>query len=186
MIRINLVPGDILVKEDQRLHSIQAVIVIGILLFVGVGASWLRWNQAIRVEESLAKRQERLEALKKIVEDVKRLEATAGAVRTRLVVITDLLKGRPLYPFFMTDFAKTLPSGVWISNLTTTTEDKATVAVQTAATASSSEAIADWLRNFAKSGRFAEPVLSGISMSALSGVKRHSFSISTKYKNPEL
>lgn len=179
MIKINLVPRELLQKEAQRVQSTQAVVVVAVVGLLLTGAWYLRWSQANRLEAHLADRQKRLDTLKQIVAEVEQLERTAAAVRTRLAVITDLLKGRALYPYFMADIAQTLPGSVWLSSLSTTWRDGNQLSVNTVAASNGSEGVSDWLRNIEKSGKFTDPVLSAVSINE---AKVHNFSITTTYK----
>lgn len=183
MIKINLVPRELLAKEAQRIQSTQAVVVVAVVGLVLAGAWYLRWSQANRLEAHLAERQKRLDTLKQIVAEVEQLERTAAAVRTRLGVITDLLKGRALYPYFMADIAHTLPGNVWLSALSTTWKDGNALSINTTAASNGSDGVSDWLRNLEKSGKFSDPVLSAVSINEN---KVHNFSIQTTYKNPQL
>lgn len=186
MIRINLVPQEILDRELQRQRAAQAGVAGCLALVVVLGASLAHWSRAGRLERHLAERLKELDRLKVIVAEVEQLESTANAVKARLAVITELVKGRPLYPYFMADFARTLPPGVWLSSLGTSDKGGNQLGVNAAALASSSEDVSAWLRTLERSGKFQEPALSAVSISDRDGTKVHSFSITTTYKHPEL
>src|SRR5882762_7478074 len=120
MIKINLVPSEILAKAQQK-HQVFQAAAVGILtLAVVVLVSLGHWVKLKKLESKLAQDNASLKKLEVIVAQVEELEKEAAAVRSRLNVITDLLKGRPLYPYFMSDFVRVVPPGVRVKNLNTT------------------------------------------------------------------
>src|SRR2546427_568773 len=83
----------------------------------------------------------------------------------RLGVINGLLKGRPLYPYFMLDLVATMPPGVWVMSVQTTSREANSLGVVIGnALANSSDGVSQWLRNFEASGKFDEPKLSVVSV----------------------
>lgn len=186
MIRINLVPREILDRELQRQRALQAAVVGAALLIVAVAVSAGHWYRASRLERELAAGNVELERLEKLVAEVEQLEQTAGLVKARLNVIVDLLKGRPLYPYFMADFAGTLPPGVWLLSLGTSFKDGNQLGVNASASSSGSEDISQWLRNLEKSARFSDASLSPVSISETAGSKVAVFSLSMSYRHPDL
>ncbi|MBI3548973.1 MAG: PilN domain-containing protein [Elusimicrobia bacterium] len=187
MIKINLVPQEILAKEAQRQQSIQAGIagVIVLVLFGVMSAAHV--IKAQRLEAHLKERQAEFDRLKKIVEQVEELERKAAAVRARLNVITDLLKGRPLYPYFMKDLVGTMPADVWFTGVTTTVGSGNQLTVTLNANSGSAGSISLWMRNIQGSGTFTEPAISGaISVTGTAPQITHTFNLITTYKNPKL
>ncbi|MBI4346849.1 MAG: PilN domain-containing protein [Elusimicrobia bacterium] len=187
MIKVNLVPRELLDKEVQRQRLMQAA-VVGALALVGMlFISAAHWYRATKVESELAELNKKYDKLAKIVAQVEELEKTANAVKIRLSVITGLLKGRALYPWFMTDLLETMPPGVWMGSLATTAKDQNALGVSIGnAVANSSDGVSQWLRNFAANNKWAEPKLSAIGVVDKGDSKEYSFSIQTEYKNPKL
>ena len=186
MIRINLIPRDILAKEEQKQQTTQAIAAGAVIVIVLAAVSFGHWYKLNSLEKKLVAEKQEYDKLQKIVEQVQALEATAAAVRTRLGVVTDLLKGRPLYPYFMVDFVKTMPTGVFLTTLGTKNLPNNQLAVNAAASASTPETIADWMRSLVNSGRFSDPGLSAISVTGPELNRTHMFTIQTNYKNPSL
>ncbi|MBI5200112.1 MAG: PilN domain-containing protein [Elusimicrobia bacterium] len=187
MIRVNLVPRELLDKEVQRQRMTQAAVVGAIGLVIVLFLSAAHWYRATKTEGELAELNKKYDKLAKIVAQVEELEKTANAVKIRLGVINGLLKGRALYPWFMTDLQSTLPPGVWMTSLTTAAKEPNGLTVTIGnATANSSDGVSQWLRNFAASGKFAEPKLSAIAVTDKGDSKEYSFSIGTIYENPRL
>ena len=187
MIKVNLVPRELLDKEVQRQRLVQAGVVGAVALVGGLFVSAAHWYRATKTEGELAVLNGKYDKLAKIVAQVEELEKTANAVKIRLNVINGLLKGRALYPWFMTDLLTTLPPGVWMTSLTTAAKEPNGLTVTIGnATANSSDGVSQWLRNFASSGKFSEPKLSAIAVTDKGDSKEYSFSIGTEYKNPKL
>ena len=188
MIKVNLVPKELLDKETQKLRKLQlaaGAIFIVVVISLATAGHFIR--QA-RLEHRVTQLQGDYDTLAKVVAQVEEADKMANAVKNRLGVIKGLLKGRSLYPYFMTDLVATMPPGVWLTGLTTTSKEGTNqLGVQTVAASTSSEAIAEWLRKLDSSGKFDESKLSAITMSDSGGGARSgAFSISMTYKNPEL
>lgn len=156
MIKVNLVPKEILAKAQQKeqmiLASLAGTVVIALVVLLSLGHVY----RLKRLEKRLAEEEGKLKKLEVIVAKVEELERTATAVRARLNVITDLLKGRPLYPYFMSDFAKSVPLGVRVKLLSTMGGGSAAapLKLQITAEAKTNDDISDWVNAMDGSGRF--------------------------------
>ena len=188
MIKINLVPKEILDQDIQRQRALQATIAVGAFLIVVVGFSAMRWRKAGSLEALQVQKQKQMDALAAIAAEADQLEAQARSVRSRLDVIEKLLKGRPLYPYFMQDFPKTIPAAIWIQSMSTGAGKAGSqLDITVGATSQTTEAIGEWLLNLGKSGRFKEPIISGLTIVSLGdSPKTYTFSLKTSYSNPQL
>lgn len=187
MIKVNLVPRELLDREVQKQRMAQAAAAAGVLAFVLVILSGVHWYRATKLETELGDLNREYDRLAKVVKQVEELEKTAQAVKTRLDVMNGLLKVRPLYPYFMTDMMATMPPGTWLTSLTTAHKDPNQLTVNLGnAGSNSSDGLTQWLRNIEASGRFEEPKLSGVQVLDKGDSKEYNFSISTVYKNPKL
>lgn len=187
MIKVNLVPREFLDKEVQRQRLAQAGVVGAIALVLVLFVSAAHWYRATKTEGEFAELNKKYEKLAKIVAQLEELEKTANAVKIRLGVIQGLLKGRALYPWFMTDLQSTLPPGVWMTSLTTSAKEPNGLTVKIGnASANSSGGVSQWLRNFESSGKFKDLKLSAIAVTDKGDSKQYSFSIGTMYENPKL
>lgn len=166
-IRINLVPSEILARAAQKQHVFQAAVVGVILAIFLVIASSAHYFTLARLESVLAYDEGELKKLEVIVAKVEELERTAAAVRSRLGVITDLLKGRPLYAYFMSDLVRTVPLGVRIHALQTQGggSGAAPLKLSMTADARTNEDIAAWVRQMESAGKF-----SGIEMGPVTSI----------------
>jgi len=181
MIRINLVPQEILEREIHRQRAIQfGVVITTFSLMIAMVSLW-HYTRSISLSKDLKKQQGELDKLQSIVQRVEQLEQTAAAVRARLQVMQDLLFGRPLYPYFMEDLLATFPPGLWLTNLGTTTEGN-TLKVAMGARARASEDVSKWLRTLDASRKFSGATIGAISIDA---DRVHNFNMNLKY-TPEL
>ena len=180
MIKVNLVPSEILAKARQRQLILQAGLVGGVLAVLVVLISMMHWFGLYRLQNDYNYKEAKLKKLGAIVAQVEELEKAAAAVRARLSVIEDLLKGRAFYPFFMSDFARTVPAGVRVNQMTTSTQPNSTVKLSITASASSNEDVAAWVRTLQGASHFSGVELGPVSAS---GARQFSFTITATYTN---
>jgi len=180
MIKINLVPQEILDKEATRQRAAQGVVVGMVVAVLLVSVSAMHYWSSVSLDQKLKVDSAELDRLKKIVAQVEELEKTAAQVRARLNIVVDLMKYRALYPRFMEDLAKTLPSGVWLASLTTTGDQKALNVVMACKGAASDDAAA-MLKAFEGSERFKDPTLNGAITVGGATAQESSFNITVKY-----
>jgi Tfp pilus assembly protein PilN len=178
MIRVNLVPVELLARARQRQLLLQATGVGAVVATALVLVSLSHWFSLFRLQNDYKYDESKLNSLKAIVSQVEDLEKSAALVHSRLDVIEDLLKGRAFYPLFMSDFARTVPSTVRVTQLTTSSQASNSVKLGITATAESSDDIATWMRTLQANGNF-----SGVELGTVSGTNRsYTFTISAAYK----
>ncbi|MFI5349932.1 MAG: PilN domain-containing protein [Elusimicrobiota bacterium] len=176
MIKVNLVPGEILAKARQRQLLLQAGLVGGVFGIVLVLIALMHWAGLYRLQNDFKYKQSKLQELQPIVSQVEDLEKESEAVKARLGVIEGLLKGRAFYPLFMSEFARTVPSGVKITALNTASQPDA-VKLSITATADTSDDVAGWMRTLEKNSHF-----SGVDLGPVSAAgQKYSFTITTLY-----
>ena len=112
MIKVNLVPSEILAKAKHRQLLLQAVVLGGLMGLVLVVVSVGHWYGKHMLEITLAVDEAEFKRLDRVVTQVEELEKAAAAVRSRLSVIENLLLGRAYYPIFMSEFARSVPAGI--------------------------------------------------------------------------
>jgi len=134
-----------------------------------------------RIDKKLAKDKSDLKKLEVIVSKVEELEKTAAAVRARLNVITDLLKSRPLYPYFMSDFVRSVPMGVRVKTLSTAGGGSSGGALKLtiSAEARANEDIAEWVRRMEESGRFSSEELGPVTTTEATSI--YNFTMTATY-----
>jgi Tfp pilus assembly protein PilN len=177
MIKVNLVPGEILAKARQRQLLLQAGFVGAVLAVVLVAISLLHWSGLYRLQNEITYKQSELKRLGPIVAQVEDLEKERDAVSSRLNVIKGLLQGRSYYPLFMSDFVRTVPGGVKVTLLTTSGPAAGVLKLSIGAMADTNDDVANWMRALEKSGRFASVELGPVAASG----RQYSFTITTAY-----
>lgn len=177
MIKVNLVPAELLAKARQRQQAIQAAVGGSVLLFFIIVLSIWHWWRLYSLQGVLAYNESEFARLEVIVKKVEELDNTAKALRARLGVISDLLKGRPSYPIFMSELARTVPGGVTLKSLTTTGGASSPIKLTMTADSRSSHDISNWIKNMEANGKFAPPELGPVTV--VDGV--HSFTVTTTY-----
>jgi len=178
MIKVNLVPREILDKEVQRQRAMQAGLVGVVILAIFAGISFQHYNKKVTLEKRYEEQKAKLKKLEAIVAQVNQFEARAAAVRSRLAVMNDLLKSRELYPKFMVDLIESFPDGVWIGPLSTAKgEDGLNISMPAFAT--STRDVTTWLRTLEDSEVFSKAVISAITIDPLTS--KHSFSMTMAY-----
>lgn len=169
MIRVNLVPQDILDKEVQRLRAIQALAAAGVLLLFVGGVSLGHYRTKVELLKTLAQQQAELKRLEQIVAEVKALESQAAAVRSRLGVMDGLLVSREFYPRFMSHLLETFPAGVWINSLGAAPSGEG-LTLSLASNARTVRDLLDWYRTLKTSELFSEPVIGTLTFDKKGGV----------------
>ncbi|PCI40786.1 MAG: hypothetical protein COB53_00395 [Elusimicrobia bacterium] len=177
MIKINLVPQEILNKEVQKQRMVQVGFVAGFFFLVFAGISFKHYYKGVTLANELEDKEAKFKKLEKIVTQVEALEQQAKAVRGRLDVIGSLDEARAIYPRVMTDLLSTFPRGVYINSLGTVS-DGMKVTLSMGAVALDSEAVSDWYRTLEISEKFSGQKLGSLTLSPEGKVN---FSMSVKY-----
>ncbi len=184
-IKINLVPTELLAKAAQRQQVIQFGMVSVVVVMLIAGVSFMHFMKAKKLEGELAVQEAELKRLAAIVAKVEELEKAVAEVRAKLGVVTDLLKTRPLYPFFMSDFAKSVPASVTVKSLDTVGQANSVLKLSIIAESRTSEDIAGWIRAMEESGRFSEVQLTGsVNVTEVDG-RIYAFTMTSMY-SPKL
>ena len=183
MIKVNLVPAEILAKTRQKQRVIQAASAAVLALLALAALSLAHYYKLNRLEAKLATDQAELKKLEVIVAKVEEIEKTSAAVRARLNVINDLLKSRMLYPYFMSDFVRSVPLGVRVRSLTTTGGGSSVgpIKLNLSAESRTNEDIAGWVKRLEDSGRFSAVELVGPVTAVEGAEKGYTFTLTTTY-----
>ena len=180
MIKVNLVPAEILGRARQRQLMFQGVIVGGLAVALLVVAGFMHWFGLYRLQQDFSYKESKLKKLDAIVKQVEELEKAAAAVRARLGVIEDLLKGRGFYPVFMSEFVRTVPPGVRVMSMTSATQGPGLLKLTISGQAGTHEDIASWVRTLEKNPHFKGTELGAVSAA---GARTFSFTVNTQYNN---
>ncbi|MBI2386161.1 MAG: PilN domain-containing protein [Elusimicrobia bacterium] len=168
MIKINLVPAEILAKAKQRQLLLQASVIGGLMALVLVLVSFGHWYGKRSLERDLATNEAELKRLDRVVKQVEELEKAAAAVRARLGVIEDLLLGRAFYPIFMSEFARSVPAGIKVNSMGTAAVTPGTIKLLISGVANSNEDIAAWVKTLEKNPKFGLIELGAVTVSGTS------------------
>lgn len=179
MIKVNLVPGELLAKARQRQLVLQVSVVGAAVLLLMALLSAGHWYGMHSLKNQLAYAEAELQRLDAIVKQVEELEKAANAVRARLGVIEDLLRGRAFYPVFMSDFAKSVPSGIRVVTLNTTVTGAGSLKMSISGMADNNEDIAAWVKSMEKGGRFGAVELGPVTASGM----QSAFTMTATYTN---
>ncbi len=184
MIRINLVPAEILAKAKEKELLFRAALAAAATCMFLLFLSWFHYSQMTKEEKSLSEAQAKLKKLEVIVSEVDKLESEAKAIRQRLSVISTLIKGRTFYPYFMSDFVRSVPFDIQVKNLSTTGggSQMSPLKLNISAEAAAQDDIAEWMLRLKNSGRF-----SNIDLGAITRVdseqKTYNFTLTALYTN---
>jgi len=181
MIKINLVPQELLDRERQQQRSIQLVMVGILVAVMVVGITYVHWRTLRMANLDLAMaNKEYNDKWADVGSKLDAKRAAVAALQTRLGVITDLLKSRAVYPHFMADMAHAMPSDIWVTGITTSGGANI-VKVSAQAMSSTAPGITHWIRIMQKPGEFgsfSDPAISAIGASddpAGNGGKQYAF-----------
>lgn len=178
MIKVNLVPQELLDREVQKQRLAQGSVAAGFLAIIFLGVSFSHYYKGVALEKRLVEAEAEFKRLEAIVKQVEELEAKAKAVKSRLDVIQDLLVARAFYPRFMTELLKNLGDGVWLVSLSAS-GSPADLAVNMACQATGPEAATAWLRQLQASTSFKDPSIGAI---VLAGDGLVTFPMSVRYR----
>lgn len=179
MIKVNLVPAEILAKARQRQMMLQGAVVGSIVVCIVLMVSAWHWYGLYQLKNEFAFKEAELRRLDAIVKQVEELEKASAAVRARLGVIEELLKGRAYYPVFMSDFAATVPAGVKVMSLNTTMAPGSQLKLAIGAQGRGSDDVATWVRTLEGNPKFSNVELGPVG----AGGTGYSFTIVTTYTN---
>ena len=158
MIRINLAP------EAKRrrgfglpaltLPSFNLGVLFGaiyLLAIVGIAAYWLMLSIEGRgLTAQIAAGQQELEQLRVTIGQVNQMRTQAEALRKRLAVLEDLIKGQGRPIALVDTFASVIPRDLWITGFETREDAR----LKVTGSAFSTTAVSDLMQNLKSSGKF--------------------------------
>jgi len=189
MIKINLVPQDVLDREVQKQRIAQVGVVAGVVVVLLAGVSYAHWHAKVTLQAELKVAQAEMEKLKDAKNKLDLAKRRQEDVKRRRGILQELLSSRKLYPVFMSDMIDVLPSAVWIEALDSKNTSLESLDLSISALAQRPEDVAGWLRalnststgTFKTRGQFSAAVLGAdITISEL----QNKFSLKMKYDAP--
>jgi type IV pilus assembly protein PilN len=155
VIKINLAPP----RERRRLAvslpPFNLGVLFGLLYLAAVvaigGYWWILSGQRERLEQEVAVAQRQLDALRAAIAEGNRYKAQRDELQKRLAAIEDITRRRPRPIYLLEAMADTIPRDLWLISAT-----EREGALRFNGTAFSSTALADFMANLRRSGRFKE------------------------------
>lgn len=187
MIKVNLVPDDILAAEKQKelVYKVGAVGVLVAIAFAGV--SFWHYNRKVTLEKELVAKKAEFEKLKHFKKKLSNARKKQKRVKQRLQVIRGIIADRELFPRFMQDMIDVIPRGIYVTKLKVTEGKKYVISLNGVATKPGQ--ITDWLRVLESStptikmnGTFANPKVGSVNLKG----NKNTFPLTMEYTPPDL
>jgi Tfp pilus assembly protein PilN len=182
VIRVNLLP-----KEERPVEKIEvttllpytgAIVVILVVFFVANKISYY-----YRIKSELRKKQEELSRKEQEKREVEQIRQSKELLEKKFNIIKDLIDSKFIYPIFMEDLLKILPSAVYLGNFTSRRVDKTTLDINIIATALDTYSIADLVAQLeSNTTKFSNIELGPIQQVSTGKEKRYNFTLSFRYK----
>lgn len=149
MIKINLLP-----KEARKRvglgQQIFTMIFVLVAAFVAIGFYWSYLNGVIEQKtQEIAKTQQRLQELQKIIAKINQFEKDRQALEDKLKVIATLEKEQQLPVHMLDELYRTLKEDMWLNSF-----EQNNMAINVTGTALSNPVVSDYLRNLEVSKYF--------------------------------
>jgi type IV pilus assembly protein PilN len=186
MIRINLLAADRPTKSKKRATAaapgaMQAYLLLGAFVGLAVlgclGAYLYMSNEIKKLDENIAKAEERQRQLQAIKVQVDALEKKRATFQQKVDLI-ERLKAEQSGPVHMLDeISKSLPDFVWLTNL-----DQSAAGIRLAGQSNGLTAVADFISALERSGWF--PSVDLVSSTEAANVV--TFAVNARFVNPEV
>jgi type IV pilus assembly protein PilN len=185
MIKVNLVPADILAKAQQRQRLLQIGLACGAAVLVIAVISMGFWLHLQRLQARLKADKAHYEDLKKVVKIVEDDKSQKAELEKRLGVIVGLDRGRRTYPYFMSDFVRSVPESVRVLTLNTSGGGGSALKLTMTAEARSTDDIALWIHTLEGLGKFSNIEMGAVNAKESPDGTMQGFSLTTVY-TPQL
>jgi type IV pilus assembly protein PilN len=184
MIRINLLPAEIIGGPERNFEPKHVIAVWGVaLLIILVPFYGVQYTRRKHLRSDIEEINMKLRALEPVVAQVETLEKIKAELMQRKGIIQQLESERLRYPYFIDDFLKLMPSNVWLTNLTTTLPaDINSITVGMDVVALDHYAVADMISNLETSQIFFDVELGPIQLTQTQTGQSITFHLNTTYK----
>ncbi len=180
MIKVNLLPSEAAEKEAKKRIVILAGFVGAGIVVVALVIFFLRLTYERGLAAKLSSLRQEEKRYREVLDEVNKLKATTSELQAKKDIIDGLMKYRLIYPQFMEALLKLLPSSVWLTNLTTSSDESGFI-VTISCIAFDNFAIADFISNLEISKKFTNIELKDIVTTTLGKYESFSFQINLKY-----
>ncbi|MCS7184918.1 MAG: PilN domain-containing protein [bacterium] len=181
MIKINLLPPEIIYKRKFKQQQKIAIMFILLYILIGFIMYTNKANEARILTNEISRGNELLARYETTVRKVEEIEAKKNNLNVKFSAINSLIKKAYIYPKFFEDFLATIPSGIWLTNMSFTDRGDS-FELTMGVNASNYNTIADWIKNIENSGKFLEYEIGAISISETTEESRYSFPLRLIYK----
>lgn len=165
MIKINLLPKEIEKKAAKREVGFLVILGVGLVLAILALLYAYTFTRYVGLNNKLSEVNRELAELKKITDQVDRLQAAKNKLSQKLNVIKDIIKGRLNYPKLMDDLVQLVSSNMWLRSVRA--KDGANmVQLDIKAVAFDNFIIADFMTALENSTKF-----TGVELTSLSSMK---------------
>ncbi|MEW5692652.1 MAG: hypothetical protein AB1765_05095 [Candidatus Hydrogenedentota bacterium] len=116
MLQLNLLPQEFYIRKKERLRK--NFIIAGIfgaissILLFSLGIYYYNFN----LDNIIARIDKRLNELKPVVENLKKVETERDILKKKVLLIEELLKGQALWPRVLDDLNMTISDGVYFAS----------------------------------------------------------------------
>lgn len=182
MIRINLIPKEIEQKAAARRKTFKIVGIAVTVISIFLGLYLMRVSKLSSLRGEIEEVEQELSEIESVVKKVKSIKKRKAELDKKINVIKGLMESRLLYPVFMEDIAEILPSGVWLTNLNTHTEDLS-LKLNMEVKAINNYTSADFINALEKSDKFTEIQFPGINTAVSEdGTEIRTFNLTCRYE----
>ncbi|MBU0951575.1 MAG: PilN domain-containing protein [Elusimicrobia bacterium] len=180
MIKINLIPPEVLQKEAKKRVTILISLGAGALISFSIIFFFYRLTVAKQLSGELTVLQQELKKYQTIVDEVNRLKGITAILEAKKNTIQNLMKGRLFYPKLMEEFMQILPQPVWLTAMNTTSSSDGFL-ITMSCVSYDNIAIADFLSNLQSSPKYSNIEIGGITTN-FGLMQTFSFQITCTYK----
>jgi len=148
MIKVTLLPSELIRKEERKEIFVIACIAVAVLFGLGMLRYTIKVAYYRNLQVRIGNTQQELNKYESIVRQVEALQATKTVLETKKNVINSLMAWRLTYPVFMEDMLQLLPANIWFTALTTQSQPEGRMTVSLNALALDNYSIADLITSF--------------------------------------
>lgn len=149
MIKINLLPKD----ARKRVGLTQQIVIMAIMILAtifGIAFAWSTLDGMIaQRQEEIARTQQRLQELQKVIEEINKFEAQRQALEQKLAVIAKLEKEQKIPVHMLDELFLTLEDDMWLTSFQQQNQD-----LLVNGSALSNPVVSDYMRNLEESPYF--------------------------------
>ncbi len=185
MIKINLLPKEILEKEKGKKLVFLIIFACACLLLAVFGTYGMRVLKYRGLNAEIKDIDKKLEPLQETIAKVEKIENEKKKLKTKVGVIKTLMKESLLYPHLMQDISAVIPWNVWMTSLHTNMKGE-TLKLKMKLFATNNGGVARFTARLEDSEKFDNVEMGGVLTSTMGeGVEVRTFDIDCDYVHKE-